>query len=361
VKKLLFLYKTPRWNVYKNWERGKGPDTILYGANHLKKLGYDVDFYDFAFSKLNPLRWIFYPFYWIAAKRTGMGFKIDQPILFLPILNRYDVVISTIDAVGLPFLLLKKLGLLKKPLIYISIDFAFRIKDNNKWPFNWYKRLLKYADTIICYDEAEKKILKKFNKNVYFLNVGIDHHYFSDSKLKLNKKSKEIIILAFGRDRDRDYRTFVSAISQLNVTGEIVCSKENVIDIKLPSNINVFFDLPYHLLKKKIYASDIIVIPVKNVKRPGGHLSMLDSMFSKRPVVISGNKWITSAYKFKNNEECLYFKPENVDDLKSKINLLIDNPSLSNKLTTNAFNKAKKYSTKNFALKLSDLIESLVN
>ena len=361
MKKLLFLYKTPRWNTYKNWKRGKGPDTILYGANHLKKLGYKVDFYDFTFSKFNPARWIFYPIFLLIHKASGLGFKMDQALCLLPIVNSYDCIISTIDTAGLPFLWLKKLGLLKKPLIYLSIDFAFRIKSNNNWIFNWYKGLLKYADTIICYDEAEKKILKKFNKNVYFFNVGIDRHYFADSKFKPKQKNKEMIILAFGRDRDRDYQTFVSAVSELKVKGEIVCSKENVTDIKLPSNINVFFDLPYHLLKKKIYASDIIVIPVKNVKRPGGHLSMLDSMFSKRPVVISGNKWITSAYKFKNNEECLYFKPENVDDLKSKINLLIDNPSLSNKLTTNAFNKAKKYSTKNFALKLSDLIESLVN
>ena len=360
-KKILFLYKTPRKQVYRLWKLGKGPDTILYGANHLEKLGYNVKFFDFAFSKRNPLIWLFYPIHLMVAKTTGIGFKIDQAISLLTVIYRSDVIVSTIDTAGLPFLWLKKLGLLKKPLIYISIDFAFRIKSNDNWIFNWYKGLLKYADTIICYDEAEKKILKKFNKNVYFFNVGIDRHYFADSKLKTINKNKKKIILAFGRDRDRDYQTFVSAVSELKVKGEIVCSKENVTDIKLPSNINVFFDLPYHLLKKKIYASDIIVIPVKNVKRPGGHLSMLDSMFSKRPVVISGNKWTSSAYNFKNNEECLYFESENKQDLKNKINLLINNPNLSKKLAINAYKKAKIYSTRNFALKLANIIEKLVN
>src|SRR3990167_371092 len=361
MKKLLFLYKTPRWNTYKNWKRGKGPDTILYGANHLKKLGYKVDFYDFTFSKFNPARWIFYPIFLLIHKASGLGFKMDQALCLLPIVNSYDCIISTIDTAGLPFLWLKKLGLLKKPLIYLSIDFAFRIKSNNNWIFNWYKGLLKYADTIICYDEAEKKILKKFNKNVYFFNVGIDRHYFADSKFKPKQKNKEMIILAFGRDRDRDYQTFVSAVSELKVKGEIVCSQENVKDVKLPSNINVSFNLSPRKLKEKIYVSDIVVIPIKNVKRPGGHLSLLDSMASKKPVIISGNKWTTSAYKFKNNEGSLYFEPENKKDLKDKINLLINNPNLSKKLAINAYRKTKIYSTKNFALKLADVIEKLVD
>ena len=358
-KKVLFLYKTPRKEVYRLWKSKKGPDTILYGANHLEKLGYDVNFFDIAFSKLNPLRWLFYPIHLIAAKTTGIGFKIDQAISLLPVIYQSDVIVSTIDTAGLPFLLLKKLRIINKPLIYISVDFAFRIQNNNKWPFNWYKQLLKCADVIICYDEAEKQILNRFNKKVYFLHVGVDTKYFADSKLKTINKNKKKVILAFGRARDRDYQIFANAISKLNVRGEIVCSKENIRDLELPPNVKLSFNLPAQKLKQKIFASDIVVIPIKNVERPGGHLSLLDSMLSKRPVIISGNKWISSAYNFKNNEECLYYKPEEKEDLKNKINLLINNPNLSKKLAISAYKKAKIYSTENFALKLAQIIEKL--
>ena len=358
-KKVLFLYKTPRKEVYRLWKSKKGPDTILYGANHLEKLGYDVNFFDIAFSKLNPLRWLFYPIHLIAAKTTGIGFKIDQAISLLPVIYQSDVIVSTIDTAGLPFLLLKKLRIINKPLIYISVDFAFRIQNNNKWPFNWYKQLLKYADVIICYDEAEKEILNRFNKNIYFLHVGVDTKYFADSKLKTINKNKKKVILAFGRDRDRDYQIFANAISKLKVRGEIVCSKENIKDLELPPNMKLSFDLPAQKLKRKIFASDIVVIPIKNVERPGGHLSLLDSMLSKRPVIISGNKWISSTFNFKNNEDCLYFESENKQDLKNKINLLINNPNLSKKLAISAYKKAKIYSTENFALKLAQIIEKL--
>ena len=361
MKKVLFLYKTPRKKIYEDWRAGNGPDTTLYGANQLEKLGYNVNFFDVAFSKLNPLRWFFYPIHLMAAKTTGIGFKIDQAISLLPAIYQSDVIVSTIDTAGLPIILLKKLRIINKPVIYISVDFAFRIQNNNKWPFNWYKHLLKYADVIICYDEAEKEILNRFNKNIYFLHVGVDTKYFADSKLKTINKNKKKIILAFGRDRDRDYQIFANAIGKLKAKGEIVCSKENIRDLELPPNVKVSFDLPAQKLKQKIFASDIVVIPIKNVERPGGHLSLLDSMLSKRPVIISGNKWISSAFNFKNNEDCLYFESENKQDLKNKINLLINNPNLSKKLAINAYKKAKIYSTRNFALKLANIIEKLVN
>ena len=358
-KKILFLYKTSRKQVYRLWKLGKGPDTILYGANHLEKLGYNVKFFDFAFSKLNPLIWLFYPIHLMAAKTTGIGFKIDQAISLLPVIYRSDVIVSTIDTTGLPILLLKKLRIINKPVIYISVDFAFRIQNNNKWPFNWYRQLLKYADVIICYDEAEKEILNRFNKNVYFLHVGVDIKYFADSKLKTINKNKKKIILAFGRDRDRDYQIFAHAIGKLKTRGEIVCSKENIRGLELPPNVNVSFDLPAQKLKQKIYAADIVIIPIRNVKRPVGHLSMIDSILSKRPVVISKNKSIIKSYNFKNNLECLYFEPENEEDLIDKINLLLKHPNLAKKLVANAYRKAKVYSTENFSLKLANIIKNL--
>lgn len=357
MKRILFLYKTPRKKIYSDWLKGIGSDTTLYGANQLEKLGCKVDFYDIAFSKLNLLRWLFYPVHLIAAKKTGLGFKIDQALLLLPILNKYDAVVSTIDSAGLPFLFLKKLRLFKKSLVYISVDFAFRM--TNDWPFNWYENLLGYADAIVCYDKLEEKVLKKFNHNTYFLNVGVDEHFYSDSKVRPTIKNKKKVVLAFGRDRDRDYKTFVSAISKLKVQGEIVCSKENIRGINLPANFRVYYDLPAYLLKKRIYDADIVVIPIKNVKRPGGHLSLLDSMFSKRPLIIAGNKWISSAYGFKNNRECLYYDPEDAKDLSEKINFLLSNPDFSKSLAINAYQKATVYSTKNFARNLKSIIEKL--
>lgn len=358
IKKVLFLYKTPRKHVYRDWRSGKGPDTILYGANNLETLGYNVDIFDISFSKLNPLRWLFYPLQFIAAKRTGLGFNLGQAVTLLPLLNRYDVIFSTIDSAGLPLLLLKKIGLVKKPIIYMSIDFAFRLEDNNKWPFIWYKNLLTYADAIICNYVEEKKILDKYNKKVYFIKVGVDKHYYNNDK-KNNTVKRNIKLLAFGRDRDRDYLSFVSAVKNLNVLSQIVCSPSNMINIKLADNIKVFYDLSPQELRKKIFEASIIVIPINNVKRSGGHLSLLDSLMGGKPVVVASNNGITKTYNFKNGQDCLFYQPGNIMDLKSKIKLLIKDTKLASNLALNGRKKAEKYSTVMYAKEIDKIIRKI--
>ena len=358
IKKVLFLYKTPRKKVYRDWVEGKGPDTILYGANNLEKLGYKVDFFDISFSYLNPIRWLFYPLQFAAAKRTGLGFNLGQAVTLLPVLNRYDLIFSTIDSAGLPLLLFKKLCFIKKPIIYMSIDFAFRIEHNNKWPFNWYKNLLINANAVICNYIEEKKILDKFNKKVYFIRIGVDKDYYINSKVKKTQKQKNII-LAFGRDRDRDYQTFATAIKKLDVLGVIVCSKNNMRNIKLSDNIEVYYDLSPLELKKKILNATVIVIPIRNVRRSGGHLSLLDSLMSGKPVVAASNKGITKTYNFKNGQDCLFYEPGNSNDLKSKINLIIKDKKVASNLALNGRKKAEKYSTKMYAKKINEIIKSL--
>ena len=59
-KKILFVYRTKRKHVYENWKRNKGPDSILFGGNHLRKLGYKVDIFDNAYSAFNLYHPLFY-------------------------------------------------------------------------------------------------------------------------------------------------------------------------------------------------------------------------------------------------------------------------------------------------------------
>jgi len=358
VKKLLFLYKTPRWNVYKNWERGKGPDTILYGANHLKKLGYKVDFYDFTFSKFNPARWIFYPIFLLIRKASGLGFKMDQALCLLPIVNSYDCIISTIDTAGLPFLFLKKLKLIKKPVIYCSMDFAHRLINKKNPLFNFYKSLLPEASLIVCYSKEEMEILKKYNKKVVLLKVGTDTNYYKDVRgdKKINSKVK---ILAFGRDSSRDYKALIDAMEgEKDKEVTIVCSRENLNRITVPDNINIEIDLTAAKLKEEIAKSDIVVIPTLKVGRAAGQLSMLDSFASSKPTIISNIESLLKTYDLKPSRDCIIYEPGNAKDLKYKIEKLSSSPKVMAKLSANGRLIAQKNSTFLFAKNLAKLVET---
>lgn len=359
MKKLLFLYKTPRWKVYKNWRQGNGPDTILYGANHLRQLGFKVDFYDFTFSIFNPVRWLFYPIFVLIRNASGMGFKMDQALCLLPIVNSYDVIISTVDSAGLPFLLLKKLGLIKKPIIYCSIDFAHRFENKTNTLFSLYKLLLKEASIIVSYASGDMKILKKYNNNVFLLKIGTDINYYKDVKAH-KTNDKEVRVLAFGRDSSRDYKTLLKAVkNEKDIKLTIICSQENIKGIELPRDVNVKLDIKPILLKKEIAKADIVVIPSKKVNKATGQLSMLDSFASAKPTIISDIKSLLKTYDLKEFRDCIIYDPGNEKDLKYKIRTLSRSPKLIERLSKNGRRIAQKNTTYIFANNLVKLIEKL--
>lgn len=357
IKKVLFLYKTPRKQVYIDKKKGIGPDTILYGANHLEDFGFDLKIYDWAFSKFNPLLWLFYPVQLVAGKMTGIGFKLDQAVLLLPFMNKETIVISTMDTAGLPVLFLKKLGFIKSPVIYLSIQLAQSIgKQPNKFPFNWYKSLLKYADAIVCYSDYEKNILNSINKKTYFIPPGTDIGYYS-KKAKLSiKKSAVPVILSFGWDTNRDYKTFINAVGKKKVKGIIVTAPENILGIKMPNNVKVYYNLPPSNLRELIFKSDIIVIPTKKVKWPAGQLSTLDALACGKPVIVPELPSLINTFNLKSNVNCLTYIPENSESLTKKLDILIADRTLSKRISKAGQKIANKYSTEIFASKLSDII-----
>ena len=61
-KKILFVYRTKRLPGLEAWQKRKGPDSLLFGANHLKKMGYSIDIFDYSYSLFNPYHPLFYLF-----------------------------------------------------------------------------------------------------------------------------------------------------------------------------------------------------------------------------------------------------------------------------------------------------------
>jgi len=356
MKKVLFLYKTPRKKIYDDWKDKKGPDTILYGLNHLKKFGYRADFFDTGFYMVNPLRWLSYLINLIAGKTTGVGFNLGQTLTLMPKLNKYDYIISTMDTSGLPLLMLKKIGLLKPKVIYISVDLVLRIKDYNKMLKTFYKNLLKVADLIVCYSPQEEKLLKILNKNVVLMSPGTDFIYYQNMK---EPKNKTLKILAFGRDSDRDYKLFFESINGLNFNSEVVASNRNLEGLKIPQNVSVLIDLPAKDLKEKMSAADIVVIPLKSVKRAAGQLSVLDSIAAAKPLITASIPAIKDVFKLCDGEDCLYYKAGSLRDLKAKISKLAKDQKLRISLSNNAKITAQKFTTEIFAKNLAFYLNKL--
>ena len=161
-KKILFVYRTARSKTYQDWQKGQGPDSLLFGFNHLKKMGYKVDFFDSAYSPLNIFHPLLYPFEHAIINVVGMGFKLDQALYLLPKLNSYDVIVGTGDSAGLPLLALKYFDFIKQPIIFMTSGLAGALKGKtNTWVGKFYKKILPMAEFFTSYAQVEIDFFEK--------------------------------------------------------------------------------------------------------------------------------------------------------------------------------------------------------
>src|SRR5438093_13035007 len=121
---VIWVYRRRRRQWLAEWQRGEGSSEFFYGLLSLRaryRVGFVED------EGRGPFGGLWYPLERLITQRLGMGFALDLALRNLAGLNRARIVISTVDACGLPLAFLKAVGLLKTPLIYISQGLSDRV------------------------------------------------------------------------------------------------------------------------------------------------------------------------------------------------------------------------------------------
>ncbi len=359
-KKILFVYRTKRLPALKAWQEGRGPDSLLFGQNHFKKLGYQADFFDSAYSLLNLYHPIFYPLEHSIINKVGMGFKLDQAMYLLPKIKNYDVIVGSGDSAGLPLLALKHYGLIKKPIIFMTAGLAGALHGKtDNWVSSFYKKILPVADVFTSYSQVETDFFENemgIAKNkIKYMPLGTDWNYFSKPS-----KLKREIISAVGIDSGRDYKTLFEAVSGMNIKVEVACHPSNIQGLEIPDNVTVHLNVPVQKVKEIFDRSRVSIVPCVERNRSAGQMVLLESSAASLPVVASKIRGITGAFKFQDQKHLLLVKPQDPQSLKEKINYLLNNQKTATTIGKNASNFVKNnYTTKHLAKNLTKLMENL--
>ena len=96
-------------------------------------------------------------------------------------------------------------------------------------------------------------------------------------------------------------------------------------------------------LRKLYHEAYIIVIPIKNVFQPSGQSVTLQALACGKPVILPYFKGLWDKEVFKERNNCLFYIPEDKFDLASKINDLMANTDLFEKLMVNGRKTALKF------------------
>lgn len=295
--KIFYVYPTNRLQIYQNWQKGAGPSTLMYGFCELKKEGQDVNFQDTHGLKKKIIKYLFLPFEIIFFKLVGLSLHFDHVFSQIGALRNSDIIISTSDSISIPLLFLKKIGLFQKQkIICLCVDLINRV--NEEFAYSYLRKIYEAADRIIVFSKEEKKQYddKWHLKNVDFVQFGIDVDFFRGKGESDNEKEN---ILTIGRDRSRDYQFFMALAKKMSKEKfVVVCSQKNIVNLKIPGNVELILDANYGEIKKWLQRVFVFLLPVHELHRASGQIAYLEALASGLPIIVSPVSSIKENYDF---------------------------------------------------------------
>jgi len=174
----------------------------------------------------------------------------------------------------------------------------------------------------------------------------------------INLQKQDYIIAA---GRHRDYSTFIKAVSCLKIKGIIIAgnSDRSLIPATLPENVEVQYEVPFYRYRELISQSKVLVIPLSKTSmlRSLGQVTVFEAVAMKVPVIASRTFQLTDY--FQEDRELLFFESGDANDLQEKMELIISQPELVQKLTTNAYQKMmQSYTDKHYTDELINLFKN---
>jgi glycosyltransferase involved in cell wall biosynthesis len=245
----------------------------------------------------------------------GYGGDFASALASLPVANEADVVFATADTVGIPFLLLKRTGLLRPPLVYASIGLPERLVQL-RGPFaDWLSRsALRTAHTIVAYSQAEAGWLRDWlhadPPEIDFVPFGVDVEAF-----RAVERPADVDVVSVGADPRRDFDLFVEVAGRHpELSFQIVTTKDRARHLSaLPGNISVESELSLEQVRDRLSTGRVVGLPVHPNSYSGATTVLLQAMALAKPVVVSRTDAISTGYGLADRTNCRLVEPGDPD------------------------------------------------
>jgi len=304
---------------------------LLYGLDHLKSQtlssAHNLD----TASTPDPAQgclagWINH----LTTRLGGIGGDTQTVLTHRRAANRSDLILSTVDTVGIPLVFFKWLGLIRPPLIYISIGLPERIqKMSGNGILRVYRHAFQHVDRFIAYGWEEALWIRRWlelpeeSPKVVFIPFGVNNEYF----IPRPDIVPSVDVLTIGADPQRDYQTLFQIAERRPGVGFRVITDKNLAAgfTSVPSNVEVLVDVPFSEIRNHLAAARVVALPIHENTYSAGTTTLLQAMAMARPVVVSNTGAIRKGYALEDGRNCRLVPPGDPAGFESALmNLLAD-------------------------------------
>lgn len=260
----------------------------------------------------------------------GYGGDFVSVLPSLRAANTAAVVFSTVDTVGLPLVLLARVGLLRSPVVYTAVGLPERLAQlRGERVRRLYADALSRAQAIIAYAESEADQLRSWlgagAPPVFFVPFGVDVNAFRP----LPERASVVDVVSIGADPRRDFDLLASVASRRpEWRVRIVANADRARSLTLPSNVVVEADVPFAQIRDRLAEARVVALPVRDNSYSGATTVLLQAMAMGKPVVVSRTEAIAAGYGLENGLNCRLVEPGDSDALeRALVDLLADEPA----------------------------------
>jgi glycosyltransferase involved in cell wall biosynthesis len=238
----------------------------------------------------------------------GYGGDFASILATLRVLNRADVVLATVDTVGIPLVLLKRVGLVRPPILYVAVGLPERLVQLRRL-HGLYRRSLHDTVAVVSYAESEVDWLRSWlgpEANVVFVPFGVDTNAFRPVE-----RPPEFDVLSIGADPRRDFALLLRiAWRHPELSFRVVASADHVRALgEVPPNVVVERDIPLETVRDRLASARVVALPVRDNSYSGATTTLLQAMATAKPVVVSRTDAIARGYGLEDGVNCRLVPP----------------------------------------------------
>ena len=292
----------------------------------------------------------------------GYGGDFASVLASLRAINTAAVVLSTVDTVGIPLVLLKRAGLVRPPLVYVSIGLPERLDRLRGKPIRrLYARALRGAAAIVAYSQVEVDSLRDWIGEgappVVFVPFGVDPNAFRP----LPDAPLDTDVLSIGADPRRDFYLLAGvAARRPDLSFRIVAGRDHARTLRgLPANVTVETDIPLGQVRDRLARARVVALPVRDNTYSGATTVLLQAMAMAKPVIVSRTAAISQGYGLEDGVNCRLVEPGAPEAFEHAVAELVSDAGAARSLGTRARETVERsYSWKRYTDALWDVLST---
>jgi glycosyltransferase involved in cell wall biosynthesis len=243
----------------------------------------------------------------------GYGGDFATVLASLRLANTADVVLSTVDTVGIPLMLLKRAGRLRPPLLYVAIGLPERLaRLRTERMRRLYAEALASCAFVVAYSEKEAEDIRRWvaghalDVRVEFVPFGVDAGSFApDGRVPTSG------VVSVGADPHRDFDLLVRIAARMpEVAFRIVTTADHARALPpLTENVALESDIAFEDMRRRLVEARLVALPVRENSYSGATTVLLQAMALEKPVVVTRTSAIASGYGLVDGENVRLVEP----------------------------------------------------